>query len=79
MVFGAVQGAEHILELRDHLRKVVASCCYQGFDVDIPVAVNDSVVQTRCRAPRDLRVGVLGFDRDLAGGLPEDREVPQER
>ena len=60
-------------------REIVDGRRDQGLDVDIPVAVNDAVAQTRCRAPRDLRVGAFGLDRDLTGGLSEDREVPQER
>ena len=79
VVFGGVQGAEGILELPDHPREIIDSRRYQGLDIDIPVAVNDSIAQTGCRAPRDLRVGVFRFDRDLAGSLPEHSEVPQQR
>ena len=59
VVFGGEQGAEGILELRDHLGEIVDGRRDQGLDVDVPVAVNDAVAQTRCRAPRDLRVGAL--------------------
>jgi hypothetical protein len=78
-VFGVVQGAYRTLELPDHLREIVDIRRDQGVDIDVPVAVDDPSAQTRCRALRDLRVGVLRLDRDLAGGLPENSEVPQQR
>ena len=60
-------------------REIIDSRRYECLDIDIPIAVNDSVSQPGCSAPCDLRVGVLRFDGDLAGSLPEHGEVPQER
>jgi len=65
--FGIVHGADGTLELPDHLKEIIDSRDYQGLDIDIPIAVIDSVAQTACRAPGDLKVGVLRFDEDLAG------------
>jgi len=73
-----LQRGDHALELGDHLREVVSRRCDQRLDVDVPVPVNDAVAQAGCRAPGDLRVRVLRLGRDLAGGLSQDCEVPQE-
>jgi Phage integrase family len=78
-VFGFPHAGDGALELGDHLREVVGCRGDQCLDVDVPVAVNNAVAQSGCSAPGDLRVGVLRFGRDLAGGFPEDSEVPQER
>jgi hypothetical protein len=43
LVFGVEQGADGPLKLPDHQWEIVDSCRYQGFDVDVPVAVDDPV------------------------------------